>query len=172
MWHSSVIMVMETKKFKRHILPLQPALQQMAERLLGGSAQAEDAVQETVVRLWEMRDRLDEVKNIEGYCLTMLKRHCIDLLRQCQSHSTVPLDEAALMSTETESAAQIEERYRAVKERMRQLPLRQRKAVQLKYMDGKDNHEIAKMLHMSMNHLYVTLSRACQTLRNINPENE
>ena len=85
MRHSSVIKVMETKKFKRHILPLQPALQQMAERLLGGSAQAEDAVQETVVRLWEMRDRLDEVKNIEGYCLTMLKRHCIDLLRQSQS---------------------------------------------------------------------------------------
>ena len=146
--------------------------QQMAERLLGDSAQAEDAVQETVVRLWEMRDRLDEVKNIEGYCLTMLKRHCIDLLRQCQSHSTVPLDEAALMSTETESAAQIEERYREVKDRMRQLPTRQRKALQLKYVEGKDNHEIAKMLHMSMNHLYVTLSRACQTLRNINPENE
>ncbi|MCR5189965.1 MAG: hypothetical protein K6C07_00945, partial [Bacteroidales bacterium] len=54
----------------------------------------------------------------------------------------------------------------------RQLPLRQRKALQLKYVEGKDNHEIAKMLHMSMNHLYVTLSRACQTLRNINPENE
>ena len=161
---------METKKFKRNILPLQPALQQMAERLLGDSAQAEDAVQETVVRMWEMRDRLDEVKNIEGYCLTMLKRYCIDLLRQRKP--TVPLDEAALMCTETESAAQIEERYRAVKERMRQLPLRQRKALQLKYVEGKDNHEIAKMLHMSMNHLYVTLSRACQTLRNINPENE
>lgn len=161
---------METKKFKRHILPLQPALQQMAERLLANSSEAEDAVQETVVRLWEMRDRLDEVKNIEGYCLTMLKRHCIDLLRQRKP--TVPLDEAALMCTETESAAQIEERYRAVKERMRQLPTRQRKALQLKYVERKDNHEIAKMLHMSMNHLYVTLSRACHALRNINPENE
>ncbi len=170
MWHSSVIRMMETKKFKRHILPLQPALQQMAERLLANSSEAEDAVQETVVRLWEMRDRLDEVKNIEGYCLTMLKRHCIDLLRQRKP--TVPLDEAALMCTETESAAQIEERYRAVKERMRQLPTRQRKALQLKYVERKDNHEIAKMLHMSMNHLYVTLSRACHALRNINPENE
>lgn len=160
---------MDVKKFKRLILPLQPALQQVAERFLGDSSEAEDAVQDLVVRLWEIRDRLDKVENIEAFSVTMLKRQCIDLLRN--RHVTVPLDEAEMMSEETESVSQIEERYNYMMAQLRKLPLRQRKVVILKYVEGKDNQEIAEMLNMSMNNLYVTLSRAFQVLRCTNPEN-
>ena len=163
------IHIMDVKKFKRLILPLQPALQQVAERFLGDSSEAEDAVQDLVVRLWEIRDRLDKVENIEAFSVTMLKRQCIDLLRN--RHVTVPLDEAEMMSEETESVSQIEERYNYMMAQLRKLPLRQRKVVILKYVEGKDNQEIAEMLNMSMNNLYVTLSRAFQVLRCTNPEN-
>ena len=86
---------MEAQKFKRTILPFQPAMQQMAERLLGDRAEAEDAVQDSMIRLWEIRDRIEEERNVEAFCITLVKRHCIDLLRKRQA--TVPLDEALLM---------------------------------------------------------------------------
>lgn len=156
--------VMEAKKFKRTIIPFQPAMQQMAERLLGDRAQAQDAVQDSMIRLWEIRDRIEEDRNVEAFCITMVKRHCIDLLRK--RHSTVPLDEAALMSVEAESEAQIEDRYHRMKAEVRRLPLQQRKAVLLKYVHGKENVEIAERLNVSMNHLYVILSRAQKALRN------
>ena len=162
--------VKEAKKFKRTILPFQPAMQQTAKRLLGDRAEAEDAVQDSMIRLWEIRDRIEDDRNVEAFCITLVKRHCIDLLRKRQA--TVPLDEAVLMGVETESAAQIEERYRRMKAEVRRLPLQQRKAVLLKFVQGKENQEIAERLHVSMNNLYVILSRAQKALRKTQNECE
>ena len=54
----------------------------------------------------------------------------------------------------------------------RRLPLQQRKAVLLKFVQGKENQEIAERLHVSMNHLYVILSRAQKALRKTQNEQE
>ena len=82
---------MDAETFKRLVIPLQPVMQQLAERLLGDAMQAEDAVQDTVLRLWQQRQETAKVKNLEAYCITMLKNHCIDLLRQRQP--TVSIEE-------------------------------------------------------------------------------
>jgi len=59
-----------------------PRLHAMAVRLLGSSADAEDAVQETWLRL--RRVRADEIENLDAWLTTVLTRVCLDLLRSAR----------------------------------------------------------------------------------------
>ena len=154
---------MDTENFKRKIIPLQPAMQRAAEQLLENPEAAADAVQDTVISLWQHRHQIDKVQYKEAYCVTMVRNRCIDMLRK--KHPETPLDEAALLATDTESSAQLEERYRETMCNIRRLPERQQQVLRMKFEEEKDNREIAESLQMSLTHLYATLSRAYKNLR-------
>lgn len=153
---------MNTHSFKQRILPLQPAMQRMAEALLHDEAMAEDAVQDAVVDLWMQRDKLDNVLNIEAYGITLVKRRCIDLLRR--RHPTQPIDEAALLQTQL-PPDDTEERYQQARRLIDRLPDQQRDALLLKYEEAKSNQQIAEQLHTTPNNIGVILHRALQTLK-------
>lgn len=154
---------MDTQSFKQRILPLQPAMQRMAMALLHSEALAEDAVQDAVVELWQQRDKLDKVLNLEAYCITLVKRRSVDLLRR--QRPTQPIDEASLLLTQL-PPDDTEERYQLALRLIDQLPLRQREALLLKYEQEKSNQQIAHQLHITPNHLGVILHRALQSLKN------
>jgi RNA polymerase sigma-70 factor, ECF subfamily len=65
-------------------------LRSVAYRMLGSQAEAEDAVQETFVRL--MRGGTSGVDNLAGWLTTIVARVCLDMLRQRKSRSEVPVD--------------------------------------------------------------------------------
>ena len=91
-------MNLETKQFTNVYLPLQPVMQRMAESLLGNEEDAADVVQDCFVTLWNDRQKLRRVVNHEAWCVTMVKRRCIDLLRR--RRPTVELDEALILAEE------------------------------------------------------------------------
>ena len=56
----------EAKQFTADYLPLQPAMQRMAEYLLGDEQEAADVVQNCFVTLWSEREKLRKVVNREA----------------------------------------------------------------------------------------------------------
>lgn len=66
-------------------------LKAIAFRMLGSFSEAEDAVQETWLRLH--RDGAKEIENLEGWLVTVLTRVCLDALRSRKSRSEERLDE-------------------------------------------------------------------------------
>ena len=62
-------------------------------------ADAEDAVQETLVRLWRMGDRLALCSSIEGMAHTIVRNVCIDMSRRAVADTTtidhLPIADAA-----------------------------------------------------------------------------
>src|SRR3954468_18436299 len=65
-------------------------LQRVAYRLLGSQSEADDAVQETWLRL--SRSDTSEVVNVGGWLTTVVGRVCLDVLRQRQSRREDPLE--------------------------------------------------------------------------------
>ena len=153
---------MTPEEFKRDILRLQPRLQRAAESIIGEPDSAEDAVQETVIALWEQRASLKGSKDLEKLSLTIVKRRSIDLLRKRQPLQ--PIDEACLMLSETDND-DLEDRYQTARKLVDELPPRQRDAILMKYEEGLSMEEIEKATGMSSTHVYATLSRAYKTLR-------
>jgi RNA polymerase sigma-70 factor (ECF subfamily) len=65
-------------------------LQAMAYRLLGSVSEAEDAVQETWLRL--SRTDASAIDNLPGWLTTVIGRVCLDMLRARARHPVQPLD--------------------------------------------------------------------------------
>ena len=65
-------------------------LQGVAYRMLGSTAEADDAVQETWLRL--ARADTSDVVNLRGWLTTVVSRICLDLLRSRKSRREDPLD--------------------------------------------------------------------------------
>lgn len=149
------------------LMHLQPAMQLMAERLLHSVTDAEDAVQETVVELWEKRSRLGKVQNLEGYAMQAVKYRCLSLLRRSKSLSLDEMSDLESLSDEdaVAEAALMEERAAALDRMMERLPEKQRLAIQMRYIDQLSHEEMQQRLKMSSTHVYATLSRAMSALK-------
>lgn len=68
-------------------------LQRVAYRMLGSSAEAEDAVQEAWLRL--SRSDTSAVANLSGWLTTVVARVCLDMLRSRKARREEPLDQPA-----------------------------------------------------------------------------
>ena len=65
---------MELKQFKIAVLPLRDKLLSYARKLTDDHSDAEDAVQEVMLKLWNLRPKLDEYHSIEALAMTMTHR--------------------------------------------------------------------------------------------------
>ena len=64
---------------------MRPRLTAHCQRYLSAGTLAEEAddiVQETLVKLWKMREKLSEYQSIEALGMTIAKNLCIDHLRR------------------------------------------------------------------------------------------
>lgn len=66
-----------------------PRLQSVAYRMLGSLVEAEDAVQETWIRL--SRTDAQSIENLGGWLTTVLSRVCLGVLRSRRAHHEEPL---------------------------------------------------------------------------------
>lgn len=161
---------MTQDQFLNRILPLQPTLQLVAERLLGSADEAEDMVQEVVLRMWEHRRKLERTTNFEGYAMNSLKNQCLTVLRR--RRPTVSIEVLDNMSDEDAHLEEtiIEERSAMLDSMIQKLPEVQRRAVQMRYIECVSHEEMQRRLGMSSTNVYATLSRAVSALKNMNHE--
>ena len=57
--------------FRNDVLPLKNALYRLALRITMNREEAEDVVQDTMMKIWDRRDTLQGVESIEAFSLTI-----------------------------------------------------------------------------------------------------
>ena len=151
------------------LMALQPALQLTAEKLLRSEADAEDAVQEAIIDLWQRRNELDHVRDLRAYAMQSLKNRCISFLRKSRDIATDKIELLDAVDDEAirEEVALTEERSARLDGMITQLPERQREAVTMKYIEGVSHEEMQRRLGMTSTNVYATLSRAMNTLKSM-----
>ena len=157
--------MMTQRQFLDILLPLQPTLRLVAERLLGDREDAKDAVQETYVRLWEQRRKLAQHANPEAYAMLTLKNHCISLLRQRRPFENMEQLPEVSDEDARHEAEVLEERAATFDRLLSRLPEVQQAAIGMKYLDCKSHDEMRQALGMSSANVYTTLSRAVANLK-------
>ncbi|MHC3467294.1 RNA polymerase sigma factor SigJ [Streptomyces sp. 7R007] len=81
-------------------------LRAVAYRMLGSLSEAEDAVQETWLRL--SRSQPEEIRNLGGWLTTVVGRICLDLLRARAARREDPIDETFVPDPVIRPLAQID----------------------------------------------------------------
>jgi RNA polymerase sigma-70 factor (ECF subfamily) len=159
-------------EFIEILLPMQDKLFRFARRILQNYEEAEDVVQDVLLKLWASRDVLGEKKNLEAFAMTVTKNLCIDRFRSKNFQTaTSGLDASELelsanlisplKSTEEADAVNI------VKQIVETLPDNMKMIVQFRDIEGLEYDEISEITGVNINTLKVNLSRARKRIREI-----
>ena len=156
---------MQIEQFKTDIIPLRQRLFYTALKWLQNEADAEDAVQETLLRLWKIRDQLDAVVNLGAFASQTTKNICIDRLRTAKEH-TEAIDFYLGTDNETPySKAERSDMIALIKKIIEHLPELQRTIIQLRDVEGYELQEIADITGTQIGAVTVNLSRARKKVR-------
>jgi len=158
---------MDKDTFKETVLPLKHRLYRLACSLLGDPEEAQDAVQEVFVRIWNKRGNMKEIRNMESFAVTITKNHCLDRLRKLRP---LPLEDGEKKeSGQPDPAMKMEtsESVRLILQLMQQLPERQRMVMHLHDIEQMDGNEIAEYTGLSNDAIRANLSRARKKIRTL-----
>ena len=72
---------MSQERFKAEILPIRQKLFHIAKQILVEDEEAEDAIQEVLLKLWHTRNSLNQYDNLAAFATTVTKNHCLDRLK-------------------------------------------------------------------------------------------
>ena len=72
---------MSESEFLIIITPFKDKMFRISRRLLVSTEEAEDAVQEVILKLWRNRNKFSDYKNLEAYSITITKNWCFDQLK-------------------------------------------------------------------------------------------
>lgn len=138
----------------------------LATRMLNDAAEAEDVVQEAMLRVWRIAPDWEAGKaQFSTWLHRVALNLCYDRLRK---RRTVDLDSAPEPEDPTPSAqARMEEREGggALRAALQTLPERQRAAILLRHFEERSNPEIAEALSVSVEAVESLLARARRALK-------
>ena len=158
---------MKKLSFRDDVLPLKDKIFRLALRITLSRAEAEDIVQDVLIKVWNRRDDLAEVDSIEAYSLTVCRNLSLDRLQR-KENDNVNLDDAP--PTEADDAPPDlqmirNERIDNIKRLIERLPIPQRAAMQLRDMEGKTYKEITAITGQTEEQVKVNIFRARQYIR-------
>ena len=164
---------MKELSFRTDVLPLKDELFRLALRITLDRADAEDVVQETMLKVWNRRDTWSELESMEAFCLTVCRNVALDKRKQAEQQNA-SLDEVREQgyeqadrsyASDPEEQAVQRDRVALVRRLINQLPEKQRSCMQLRDVEGKAYKEIALIMGITEQQVKVNIFRARQTIK-------
>lgn len=152
---------MEKEEFEILAGHLRPKLVRRSRSVIGDSPAADDMAQDTLLKLWTMRDRLGEYSSVEALAMVMVYRLSMNQLRDRTARRKVNDgcdSQAASLSPEDEMIDR--ENSDEVYSFIDRLPEHQRIILRMKHIEGLETSEIARIIGSTPGSVRVSLSRA------------
>ena len=149
---------MRTEEFKHIILPMRSNLKAYALRLTESDDNAEDLVQEVMLRLWDMRQNIKAEDNLKALAITIMRNKFYDQCRHEERNFT----------TDKVMEVPIEDRrdeVNLIRQIVAQLPPLQQQIFRMKEIEGYTADEIMQITGCTADNLRKNLSRARLKIR-------
>jgi RNA polymerase sigma factor (sigma-70 family) len=153
------------KVFLQNLTDLRHSAFRLANALLKNRDDAEDVVQDILLKLWMLKDEMNEVENLKAYILRMTRNISLDKLkaRRGQKVSLEAVENQAYYSFTAEELQN--DRYKRALVAICHLPETQRTVLQLRDVEGISYQEISNILEMEEGAVRTNLSRARKKVR-------
>lgn len=158
---------MQKISFRNDILPLKDKLFRLALCITRNRQEAEDIVQDTMLRVWNRREEWNVWETVEGFCLTICRNLAIDRSQKMDARHvelTPEVTELPDMAA-PDKLMERDERLGLLHRLIAELPEKQRTILQLRDVEGKSYKEIAEILQLTEEVVKVNLFRARQRIK-------
>lgn len=125
--------------FQAEARRIERLLYRIARSYLNDDQEAEDAVQDALIKAWEKRKTLRDIHQFKPWMTRILSNRCKDILRKRKRWSFFPLEEDTVQ-------VEMPETENAVTEAMKKLKPELRIVMTLHYVDGYSILEMAEAL--------------------------
>ncbi|MBO0939596.1 sigma-70 family RNA polymerase sigma factor [Fibrella sp. HMF5335] len=159
---------MDLQAFKQRILPVQGRLFRLAQLFLRNREEAEDALQDVLMRLWSNRQQLDAYHSVEALAVQMTKNLCLDRLKAHRRQPVTATDDYQnVLATDDSPYRQVEllDSASQMQRLIDALPDQQKLLIHLREVEDYSFDEIEQITGLTTNNIRVILSRTRQRLR-------
>lgn len=153
---------MNQQDFKNTVFILKDKMYRFAGRMLERADEAQDTVQDVLIKLWQMKDELHTVSNIEAFAIRCVKNECLNRMKHAKVVDNYRLqnkDADSFLPKGTDNIKQI------ILNIINELPEKQKMIIHLKDVEEYKTDEIAGILDIEINAVRVNLMRARQKVR-------
>lgn len=147
------------------MVSLRDVMYRVALSIMGNEDDALDAVQDTIVRLWDNRRRLSGADNPPAYCVGALRKQCVSALRN--RRTVIQLDCELPISDNFEAVRSVESRDKLMilRQIIASLPREQKRVVELTIFSQCSTAEIVEITGLSNQNVRTLLSRARRKIK-------
>ena len=156
---------MTARQFSDIYTPLSDSPYRVAYYFLESRSDAEDAVQDLYVKLWNTRDTLDAVHNPGAYCITLMRNLCIDRIRKASRRANAELKDDVSTDECADDSLIYKEQLGRIRKAVEKLPKSQRTVLEMKTMQGLSYEEIQEKTGLGYTSLRVLLSNARKAIK-------
>jgi len=157
---------MNPEEFKIQVLPLKHKLFRLSLRMLGTEEEAEDSVQDALIKLWTRRDDLKNYSSIEAFAMTITKNLCLDRIRSKAFKTERLTDRQALtMRQDPEEMLEKNDFTGFIRKIIENLPEQQKAIMHMRDIEELEYEQIAEVMELNINAVRVNLSRARKKVR-------
>ncbi|MBO7055293.1 MAG: RNA polymerase sigma-70 factor [Bacteroidales bacterium] len=132
---------------------------------------AEEIVQNVILKLWEQKDKINEIENMQAYLFRSVKNQCLNFIKRnklADVYKTEAWKELKELEEQTMSNTQPEDneqQIKQLKEAIETLPERCQEVLKMSKFEGLKNKEIADELQISLKAVEANISRAFTLIR-------
>ena len=158
---------MENISFRTTVLPLSDRLFRLALRITMNKAEAEDVVQDTLLRVWECRGQWEQIGSLEAFAIATCRNRALDVCKRAgrNARSLDEIDGGQRSTANAQSEMEAREEISLIRRLMDDLPELQRTIMLLRDIEGQSYQEIAQALSISETQVKVYLHRARTKIR-------
>ena len=152
---------MTTESFQKDVLPLKHPIFRYALYMMKNKDDAQDVTQEVLIKIWEKREELYQVKNLRAWAMTITRNKCLDLLKSTKGdfYSLEENLDAAQTVSPYEKMQALDE-SNLIKDLLEKLPSMQKEVFYLRHFEEDSYKEIGDTLNIDENKVKVYLHRA------------
>lgn len=157
---------MSQEIYKQAILPIRFQLLNIARKMLENEQEAEDAVQEVLLKLWHKADMLGKYDSPSAVAVTAIKNHCLDKIKlQKRVETLTETDEFHISTDNPHLQLERKDSEEILMHIINNLPKLQQMIIKMKDVEHYEVEEIAEITGTTSEAVRVNLSRARKKVR-------
>ena len=157
----------QQQEFEKRFLPVRNKMYRFALRLLSDVQEAEDVVQDVLLKIWKQRERFEEISNAEAWCMQLTRNLSLDRLKSPRRKLRVTLEgwDGATENATPHRAAEVNDAMARMRQLVTTLPEVQQTVLHLREVEGYSYQEMTEVLEIDLSQVKVYLHRARKALR-------
>ena len=151
-------------------MPATDKMYRYAYSILKDPGVAHDVVQDCLVKIWQNRQKLHEIKSIDSWVMRITRNQCYDWVKvnrfSLNAERDISRDDIGLNETvDTDQRLLVKDQVNWLEKVLGSLPQKQKEIYHLREVEELTYQEIAEVLSLSLAEVKVTLHRTREKIR-------